>query len=190
MLRSFFLGAGLVLAFKGATELESLRFRFIGNQAFEITDGEVTLLSDFPYQPGYAGYMRYPAKELHRRKNAICLITHRHLDHFDPSLVKEVGCTLVAPREVTRNLSDVPSLDLGDGVRFGPIRIQPIRTPHRELEHYSYRVTWNGRSLYFVGDTPATRLWSKLGIWTFCSSLHGLPVRRYGQEGSYPVIRK
>ena len=145
----------MVLAFMRAAKAESLHFRFIGNQAFEITDGETTLLSDFPYQPGYAGYMTYPDKQIYRRENAVCLITHRHLDHFDPTLVEQLGCTLVAPKEVTRKLPDVPSIDLEDEVRFGPIRIQPVRTPHRGLEHYSYRVTWHGRTLYFVGDTES-----------------------------------
>ncbi len=155
LIRSCFLVVALVLPFIGVAEAESLHFRFIGNQAFEITDGETTLLSDFPYQPGYAGYMRYAEKEIHRRENAICLITHRHLDHFDPSLVKKVGCTLVAPKEVTSKLPGVPSLDLKEGVRFGPIGIHPVRTPHRGLEHYSYLVTWQGRRLYFVGDTTS-----------------------------------
>jgi L-ascorbate metabolism protein UlaG (beta-lactamase superfamily) len=35
----------------------------------------------------------------------------------------------------------------------GPLAIRPIRTPHAGLEHYSYRVSWHGRDLYFTGDT-------------------------------------
>ena len=163
---------------------------FHWNQALEITDGETTLLTDFPYQSGAFGYMAYPDGELHPRSNALCLITHRHLDHFDPSLVKKVGCTLVAPKEVTSKLPGVPSLDLKEGVRFGPIRIHPVRTPHRDLEHYSYLVTWQGRRLYFVGDTTSTRRSSQRRIWTFSSSPHGSPRTRCGRQGSYPVIRK
>ena len=150
-----FMATCVLLGLAQSTTAEWLRFRFIGNQALEITDGETTLLTDFPYQSGAFGYMAYPDGELHPRSNALCLITHRHLDHFDPSLVKKVGCTLVAPKEVTSKLPGVPSLDLKEGVRFGPIRIHPVRTPHRDLEHYSYLVTWQGRRLYFVGDTTS-----------------------------------
>jgi L-ascorbate metabolism protein UlaG (beta-lactamase superfamily) len=80
-------------------ESESLRFRFIGNEAFEITDGETTLLTDFPYRSGSFGYMTYGSAELRPRENAVCLVTHRHLDHFDPDLVAGIGCTLVGPNK-------------------------------------------------------------------------------------------
>jgi L-ascorbate metabolism protein UlaG (beta-lactamase superfamily) len=60
---------------------------------------------------------------------------------------------------VTGKLPDVRALPLEDEIQFGPIRIQPIATPHQELEHYSYLVTWHGIRLYFTGDTErATEL--------------------------------
>ncbi len=112
-------------------------------------------LSDFPYRSGAFGYMSYPSEEIRERKNALCLITHRHADHFEPDLVRKVGCTLVAPKEVTEQLEDAPSLPLGARIQFGPITIEPVRTPHRNLEHYSYIVTWHGLRLYFTGDTES-----------------------------------
>ena len=123
----------------GAAELH---VRFIGNEAFEITDGEHTLLSDFPYASGYSIYMDYPDSELRRRENSLCLITHTHGDHFEPSLVSAIGCRVVGPT--------------AEPVEFGPLTVRPVRTPHRDLEHYSYLVEWHGLRLYFVGDTETT----------------------------------
>lgn len=118
-----------------------LRFRFIGNEAFEITDGDQTLLTDFPYESGYSIYMDYPESEIHRRENSVCLITHTHRDHFEPSLVGAIGCKVVGPA--------------GEVVELGNLTVRPVRTPHRDLEHYSYLVEWQGLRLFFVGDTEA-----------------------------------
>jgi hypothetical protein len=130
-----------------------LQFRFIGNEAFEITDGEVTLLSDFPYRSGYSIYMTYPDEEIRRRERSVCLITHRHGDHFEPKLVGEIGCRVVAAPEITNKLQDVETLELGGKLLFHSVGIRPIRTPHSDTQHYSYLVEWHGLKLYFVGDT-------------------------------------
>jgi L-ascorbate metabolism protein UlaG (beta-lactamase superfamily) len=39
---------------------------------------------------------------------------------------------------------------------FGPIEIEPIATPHADVGHYSYIVTWHGKRLYFSGDTESS----------------------------------
>jgi L-ascorbate metabolism protein UlaG (beta-lactamase superfamily) len=31
--------------------------------------------------------------------------------------------------------------------------IHPIKTPHADLEHYSYLIEWHGLRLFFSGDT-------------------------------------
>jgi hypothetical protein len=130
-----------------------LSARFIGNEAFEITDGNVTLLSDFPYESGYSIYMTYPEEEIRPRERSICLITHRHGDHFEPSLVGKIGCRVIAAREITRKLRDVEIVELGGKLLVHDVAIEPIRTPHADLEHYSYLVEWHGLRLFFVGDT-------------------------------------
>jgi hypothetical protein len=48
----------LMFAFPFAAA-NKLHFKFIGNQAFLITDGNTTLLTDFPYTSGAFGYMTY-----------------------------------------------------------------------------------------------------------------------------------
>lgn len=131
----------------------SLEATFIGNEAVAFTDGRVTLVTDYPYQPGYSGYMRYDPTTLHPRGPVLLLVTHRHPDHFDPRQPRDAGWRFLGPREVSRSLPAAGVIALDTMVVVGDIRIRPIATPHANLEHYSYRVDWMGRSLYFVGDT-------------------------------------
>ena len=132
---------------------ESLSVRFIGNEAFEISDGETTLLTDFPYLSGAYGYMSYDDEELRPRENALCLFTHRHGDHFAPEKLEKIGCTVAGPEEVTGKVKTVPVLELGDELEFGGIVIRPVRSPHGDVEHYSYIVKWHGVKMFFAGDT-------------------------------------
>jgi L-ascorbate metabolism protein UlaG (beta-lactamase superfamily) len=136
-----------------------LEIRFLGNEAFEITDGKTMLLSDFPYESGAFGYMTYDPELLKARKNAYCLITHQHKDHFDVSLHSRIGCKVFGPQDV---LQKIPEDSRGkwekDLARINGINITAIPSPHGNVDHFSYRVDWNNKSLYFVGDTdePAT----------------------------------
>ena len=56
---AFFLltAGGLVVTDPVPSHQPELNARFIANMAVEITDGTVTIVSDFPYQSGYGGYM-------------------------------------------------------------------------------------------------------------------------------------
>jgi L-ascorbate metabolism protein UlaG (beta-lactamase superfamily) len=136
----------------------SLSARFIGNAAFEISDGTVTLLTDFPYRSGAFGYMRYAAAELTRRDAALCLFTHGHADHFEASLLPAVGCRVAGPSAV---LAATPAAARMPGTApwtWGPLSVTPHPTPHADGGHFSYLVTWAGRRLYFAGDTEAVDL--------------------------------
>lgn len=135
----------------------ALEARFIGNMALAVTDGAVTLVSDFPYQSGAFGYMTYDAAAANTTTAAtLALVTHRHDDHWQPDLFKATGWTLVAPRDVTAGLAPDRVLPIAPSIRFGPIAVEPIETPHASVGHYSYLVTWHGRRLYFTGDTEST----------------------------------
>ncbi len=106
-----------------------LSARFLGNAAFELSDGETTLLTDFPYRPGAFGYMQYDPSEIHARPRSICLITHAHADHFDASLVARVGCRVVDPASAP-----------GEEIRLFGVTILPFPTEHAGVPHRSYRV--------------------------------------------------
>ena len=149
------------LVFAVPEDAGQFEIRFLGNEAFEITDGTTTILSDFPYESGAFGYMTYNPELLKPRENAHCLITHQHKDHFDVSLQSKVGCKVFGP---TGLLQKVPKESRGtwekERARIKDIDITAIPTPHGNVEHYSYRVDWKNKSFYFVGDTedPAALL--------------------------------
>ena len=88
------LGLGLaatvmVLAAPALRGQQELTARFIGNMAWAISDGALTLMSDFPYDSGAVrGYMTYDATAELRSATpqTLSLITHRHADHWSPTL--------------------------------------------------------------------------------------------------------
>ncbi len=142
------------LLFAAPEQSGQLKIRFLGNEAFEITDGVTTLLSDFPYESGAFGYMTYEPGLLETRKNAYCLITHQHKDHFDAALQSKVGCKVLGPADV---LQKIPAESRAKWekhqARVSDINIIAIPSPHGKVDHYSYRVDWKNKSFYFVGDT-------------------------------------
>lgn len=139
-----------------APQRPALEARFIGNMAFAITDGTTTLMSDFPYQSGYSVYMEYDAREIRSStRDTLSLITHRHGDHWEPSLFARTDWKVAGPADVISSIDPSRVVPLQGGGRFGPIRIEAIETPHASIGHHSYVVTWHGRRLYFSGDTES-----------------------------------
>jgi len=132
---------------------ETLKARFIGNEAFEITDGKVTLLTDFPYHSGAFGYMKYRFEDVKPTGKVLCLITHRHEAHFNAAPLKKTDWFLMGPTGRVRGMEPSRIVPLEGLVRFEGIEIRPVKTPHGDLEHYSYWVRWHGQRLYFSGDT-------------------------------------
>ncbi len=139
-----------------------LHARFIGNMAYAITDGTVTLFTDFPYESGYSIYMEYDAREIRSTtKESIALVTHRHGDHWDPALFSRTNWRVIAPADALANVPSarvVRALPLSPAlttITSGPITIEALPTPHANIGHYSYLVTWHRRRLYFTGDTDS-----------------------------------
>jgi len=130
-----------------------LEASFIGNEAFRITDGDYILVTDFPYKSGAYGYMTYAFNFPGTAGNVLSLITHRHDDHFEPFLFTEQEWNILGPQEVTGMLEQNKVIEFTGKVTFGPMIITPKKSPHGNTEHYSYLVEWDGRVLFFVGDT-------------------------------------
>jgi L-ascorbate metabolism protein UlaG (beta-lactamase superfamily) len=130
-----------------------LEIEFIGNAAFRITDGHTTLLTDYPYTSGASGYMSYDASDIGVIVGGVSLITHEHADHWNQQLFERMNLRVVANPSITRGLDAAavvpwsPSIELTDG-----LMIHPIATDHTAA-HSSYRVEWDGVSMYFTGDT-------------------------------------
>ncbi len=132
---------------------KSIEAQFIGNEAFRITDGNFTLVTDFPYESGIYGYMEYNFNFAGTVKNVLALITHRHLDHFAPLLFTEQNWKIIGPKEVTQQLERNKVIKMAKVMTYGPINVTPRKTTHANTEHYSYLVKWHGKSLFFTGDT-------------------------------------
>lgn len=128
-----------------------LSIRFIGNEGVEISDGKATLLVDFPYVSGAFGYMSYDPSELKPRANSICLFTHRHDDHFAPELIAKLGCRVLAPPDAAAKVKNATAIT--SVTRVGEITITPRSFEHAGVDHHCYLIEWNGRRLYFTGDT-------------------------------------
>jgi L-ascorbate metabolism protein UlaG (beta-lactamase superfamily) len=148
--------ASCLVAAAALAEPAELRARFIGNMALQLTDGRVTLRSDFPYESGYSVYMAWTdALVPAAAGDALCLVTHSHRDHFLATLAPRFCQKLVGPADVRAALPE-RALPMGRTVSFGPVVITPLATPHAKLEHYSYLVEWSGLRFYFTGDTEDT----------------------------------
>ena len=148
--------AAAVLASAAAAGEGELTATFIGNMAVHLSDGRVAVVSDFPYESGYSGYMRWSGDPLPPGPRPLCLITHSHRDHFLPSLAAQFCGRILGPKDVEGSTRVIAlGLDLPE-VRWEGVTIRPLATPHARLEHYSYVVEWNGLRLYFTGDTEDT----------------------------------
>lgn len=131
---------------------------FIGNEAWHITDGEYTLLTDFPYQSGYSRYMTWEWSGVPQIKDATKLLlvtTHQHRDHFAAELVSRLNPGGVVGPATVRGAVPTKGIEPTGDARFGPIRVAAIKTPHAELEHYSYVIEWHGVRIYLPGDTES-----------------------------------
>jgi L-ascorbate metabolism protein UlaG (beta-lactamase superfamily) len=121
--------------------------------AFHITDGETVLLTDFPYESGAFGYMKWQPAAVPPIKNGLALVTHRHRDHFAPEGLAPYEVTVAGPTEVLRLVKGKPTLPVTAATAYRGLQIQARPTPHGDLEHFSYLVAWHGLRLYFTGDT-------------------------------------
>ena len=134
----------------------ALEARFIGNMSFAITDGATTLMTDFPYESGYSRYMTYTASEIRSSTTTtLSLITHRHRDHWEPSLFLKTNWKVAGPKDVTASLPADRVVPVMPRFTFAALTIEALETPHAGIGHYSYIVTWHGRRMYFSGDTDS-----------------------------------
>jgi len=118
-----------------ATPADSLQIRFVGNAGFELSDGATTLLIDLPYESGAFDLMTYDPTALDPVGRVVSVVTHRHVDHFDPSLFTAQEWDIVGPEEVTSALAPARVLQ-GRIVMVGDFRIQRFSTPHSDVEHF------------------------------------------------------
>jgi L-ascorbate metabolism protein UlaG (beta-lactamase superfamily) len=146
----FFALLGLAGALAAAPVLE---VRHIGNMGFLISDGTTTLAIDFPYQSGAFGYQTWKEADVGKPAGeVIALFTHRHADHFDAGLLASRGWAAFGPEDVVSRIPAEKRADLKSLEGRG-IKIEPLKTPHANVGHYSYLIDWKGLRIYHSGDT-------------------------------------
>lgn len=160
-LRSAFLSAILLFLALSPALAWNLEFQFIGNEAFHISDGKTTLLSDFPYKSGAFGYMTYEMKNIKPIVDGVVLITHKHEDHWDPKLFSSMNLWIIAPPEILPEVNTKKKIQFANEMHYKDITILAFRTPHTP-QHHSYLVIWHGIRIYFPGDTEITEPMEKM----------------------------
>ena len=132
----------------------TITITFLGNEAMHLTDGQLTLVTDFPYQSGAFGYMTYARDQAKAFRNVVALITHRHDDHVEIATLKGLQWRVIGPPDVARQLPPSSVVAASAASTIDPeLRVQAIETPHAKVDHFSYLVEWHGRRFYFSGDT-------------------------------------
>ncbi|MEZ4425266.1 MAG: MBL fold metallo-hydrolase [Gemmatimonadota bacterium] len=134
------------------TPTDTLYLELVGNAGVVLSDGEVSLLVDLPYESGAFGYQEYSVGSLQPRGQVVSVITHAHTDHFDAGLWRSrEPWRVMGPPSVVAGLPPDRVLR-GDSVRIGSFDVVALRTPHTP-DHQSYRLRWRGRVVHATGDT-------------------------------------
>jgi L-ascorbate metabolism protein UlaG (beta-lactamase superfamily) len=147
----------LFLLLASIAHSRELAIQFIANMGVKITDGKTSLYSDFPFESGAFGYMKYDPKFLKNDSDSFSLITHLHRDHWAKELFDRSNWKLIAPPGIQKTVDASRIIPFSPLMKYKNIIIEAFSTPHGNLpEHYSYLVTWEGNRLYFTGDTEST----------------------------------
>lgn len=159
------LAGGIAAAAAGCARPAILTIRFIGNTAFELSDGRATLVVDFPYESGAGGYMAFDSAAVRPRGPVLAIFTHAHRDHFDRAALLARGWRAYGPTALLDFLPPDRVYARADSADFGGFHVVRIPEWHADLDHVAYLITWRGRRIYHSGDTTdPTRLEAMTGL--------------------------
>lgn len=142
-----------------------MKIRWIGQSGYVLSDEHTTIYID-PYLSDcvnrMAGRRRMvsPAMEAKDISCDAIICTHNHLDHLDVDLIKEMNkddVTFCAPLDCEETLlslgvKDYISFKCGKVISIGKFRLEAVYAKHT-VPAVGVVVTYNGKRLYFTGDT-------------------------------------
>ena len=139
------------LAFAQAKEI---KIEFLGNCGLYMTDGQTNIYTDFPYKSGAHGYMEFEESELDSiKENSLFIFTHKHADHYSKKNLKRVMKEKGGQAFGVSNIAELEAL----GETIADFEIKAFKTDHKvfgiSFKHYSYLITWHGKTIYLSGDT-------------------------------------
>ena len=139
-----------------------MEIRFLGQSAFELRDGDTTVVID-PFLTGNPKAAIGP-EELD--DPTTILLTHGHADHYGDTvdIAKRAGCPVVAIVEIANELGeagvDVRDPNLGGTVEFdwGSVKLVPAwhtsTTPNGTVcTPAGLIIRFGGQTIYHLGDT-------------------------------------
>jgi hypothetical protein len=150
------LAARLAAAFLAAAALAEpaeIRARFIGNMAFQLSDGRATLRSDFPYESGYSGYMTWTDALVPPATAGHALPDHALAPR---SLPRPARRALLREGPGAGRRREGVARSRAPARRRGALRTAgdpPGRDAAREARALLVPVEWSGLRFYFTGDT-------------------------------------
>lgn len=143
----------LITAF-GFSQSKEIKIEFLGNCGLYLTDGNTNIYTDFPYKSGAYGYMEFDQSELDSiKENSIFIFTHKHSDHYSKKNLKRIIKEKDGKKYGVSEISELEELNKN----LNDFEIKAFKTKHKvfgiNFKHYSYLITWHGKSIYLSGDT-------------------------------------
>jgi len=139
------------------------RLLYFGHSGFQITYSDGTVVMIDPFFSGEGRDVPAAVKDAHWVKNCdLILLTHEHVDHFEPSTVTEIAertwASVVAPQPVLSKLRlpDRQKVDVrvGDKFELKGVSIEVVKAVHPQSEYpVGYIIEKEEVRIYHAGDT-------------------------------------
>jgi len=166
----------------GYGQKNEIKIRYIGNCGLHITDGTTHIYTDFPYKSGAHHYDKYDDSEIDSLKeNAYYIFTHKHSDHYYKGKMRKILKSKNGKKYGKWNIDKLKNLD-----KVIPhFNIEAFKTKHLfSFAHYSYLITWHGKTIFLSGDTehPDTILKLKGIDWAFIPAWLAYSIHETGEK--------
>jgi L-ascorbate metabolism protein UlaG (beta-lactamase superfamily) len=168
------------------------RITYVANEGFLVTVGDAGVLVDGLFAPGPLDWADVPSADTRRRLETgappfdevrVALVTHRHVDHFDPGVAvaflrSRPGADLVGPPQVEERLKATPGFEAvasrvhavpatpgaDTSLTFGDVTVRALGIPHSV---YMVKDESTGEMVNRHRNTENLGYWVDVGGFTF-----------------------